>query len=77
MLRDGVRDEARALRIDVAITEAALAMREETLRDHQMKLILGPRHGDVEKPAFLLDLRRRADAEVGRNAPIDHVEDED
>ena len=36
MLGQAIRDKARSLRIDVTVTEAALAMREESLRHHEM-----------------------------------------
>jgi hypothetical protein len=39
MLRDAVGNEARALRVDVPVAEAALPMREETLRHHQVQLV--------------------------------------
>jgi hypothetical protein len=35
-------------------------MREEALRNHQVKLDFGSRHGDVEQATFLLDFRRDA-----------------
>jgi hypothetical protein len=34
----------------VAVANAALAMGEETLRRHEMKLISGAGHGDVQTP---------------------------
>ena len=42
-----------------------------------MQLVLGPRHGDVEQPPLLLDLGRRAGAEIGRDAAVDDIEHED
>ena len=54
MVRHRIRNKARPLRVDVAVAGAALAVCEETLGNHQVKLILGSRHGDIEQPAFLL-----------------------
>ena len=54
-----------------------LAMREEALRHDEMQIVLGARHGDIEQPPLLLDLGRRAGAEVGGNAAVDDVEHED
>ena len=39
-------------------------------------VVLGPRHGDVEQPPFLLDLVAAAGAEVGGDAAVDAVEQE-
>jgi len=58
MVRHRIRNKARPLRVDVAVARAALAVREETLRNHQVKLVLGSRHGDIEQPTFLLYFRR-------------------
>jgi hypothetical protein len=52
MLHRCVRNEARALRVDVVVAEAALHVREESLRDYQMKLLLCAHHSDVEQPAL-------------------------
>src|SRR4051794_17124170 len=49
-------DEARAARVQVAVAAARLLRDVEALRDDEMQLLPGPRHGDVEQPAFLLDL---------------------
>jgi hypothetical protein len=59
-LSSGVGYEAGPLRIDVTVAHAALAVREEALRHHQVKLVLGPRHGDIKQPALLLDFRHGA-----------------
>ena len=58
MVRHRIRNKARPLRVDVAVARAALAVREETLRNHQVKLVLGSRHGDIEQSTFLLYFRR-------------------
>jgi hypothetical protein len=48
----------------MTIALRVLAVDEEALRHDQMKVVLCARHGDVEEPPFLLDLGRRADAEI-------------
>jgi hypothetical protein len=42
----------------VAVAGAALAVREEALGNHQVKLVFRSRHGDVEQATLLLDFRR-------------------
>src|SRR5271170_4618263 len=37
----------------------------------------GPCHGDMQQPALLVDFRRRSGAEIGGNAAVDDVENED
>ena len=54
-----------------------LAMGEETLRNNEVKIVLGARHRDMEQTPLLLDLGGRPGAEVGGNAAIDDVEHED
>jgi len=54
-----------------------LAMREETLRHNEVKIVLGACHRDIEQTSFFLDLVGRPSAEVGGNAAIDDVEHED
>jgi hypothetical protein len=58
----------------VAVACAALSVPEEALRNSQVKLVLGPRHGDIEKPPFFLDFRRGAGSKVGGQTAIDGVE---
>src|SRR6516165_238479 len=70
-------NETRSLRIDVTVAHAALAVGEETLRHHQVKLVFSPGHGDVKQSALLLDFRVGASGKIGWNAPIDRVEYED
>ena len=59
------------------VAERRLPIREEAVRCDQVQRVLGPRHGDIEQPTLLLDLSRRAGAEVRRHAAIDDVEHED
>ena len=47
---DRIGDELCTLYVNVADAKAALAMGEETLRQHEMKLISGAGHGDVQTP---------------------------
>ena len=61
----------------MAVALGLLAVGEEALRHDQMQVVLGARHGDIEQPALLLDLGRRAGAEIGRHAAVDDVEHED
>src|SRR6516165_3036863 len=67
-------DEAGSRCINVPIALGMLTVCEEALRHHQMEIVLGPRHCDVEQPAFLLEFRRSAGSQVGRHAAVDHVE---
>src|SRR5258708_39290497 len=60
----------------MAIALGILAVREETLWYHQMQIVLGAGHRDIEQAALLLDLRRGTSAEVRRNAAVHHVETE-
>ena len=60
----------------MAVALRRLAMGEEALRHDEVQLVLRPRHGDVEQAPLLLDLGRRAGAEIGRDAAVDGVEHE-
>ena len=53
-----VGDKPRALCIDMTVAGSALAMREEALRNHEVQMILRPRHGNVQQPPLFLDLGR-------------------
>jgi hypothetical protein len=44
--------------IDVTVAGAALAMREEALWNHEVQMILRPRHSNVQQPPLFLDLGR-------------------
>src|ERR1700751_3977122 len=61
----------------MAVALRVLAVGEEALRDHQMKIVLGARHCDIEEAPLLLDVFRSAGAEVRRNAYIDDIQHED
>jgi len=58
MFGQAIRDKARALRIDVPVAEASLTMGEEPLGNHEMQLVLCPRHGHVEQPSLFLNFER-------------------
>src|ERR1700730_17287158 len=61
----------------MVVALSVLAMGEEALRDHQMEIVLGARHCDIEEPPLLLNLFRSAGAEVRRNTSIDDIQHED
>ena len=61
----------------MAITLGMLAMGEEALRHDNVQTVLRPRHRHIEQPALLFDFRRRPRAEIGGDAAVDGVEDED
>lgn len=75
-LHHAVWNETRPLCVNMTIAKTALAMGEETLRHHEMKLILGSRHRYVQEPPLFLDPGRRADTKIRRNAAIHNVEHE-
>jgi hypothetical protein len=54
-----------------------LALGEEALRNHEVQIVPGARHRDIEEAPLLLDLGRGAGTEVRRDASIDDVQDED
>src|ERR1700731_1945522 len=72
-----IGNETRSRSVDMPVALRILAMGEETLRNNEMKIVLGARHRDIEQTPLLLDLGGRPSAEVGGNAAIDDVEHED
>ena len=46
----------------MAVALRALAVREEALRHHQMQIVLGPGHRDIEQAALFFDLRAEVPA---------------
>src|SRR5450759_3269338 len=72
-----MRHEPRARRVHMAIAISRLLMSKEALRHDEMEIVLGARHRHIEQTALLLELCRRAGAEIGRDAAIDGVEHED
>src|SRR6478736_4190866 len=62
--------------IDVSVALRALAMNEEALRHDKMQAVLRPSHGDMEQPAFLVDVRRCSSREIGGNAAVNDIQHE-
>src|SRR5437660_1477902 len=58
--------------LSVAMTKLTV----NRLAHEQMQIVLGAGHGDIQQPAFFLDLRGRSGAEIGGHAAIDHVKQE-
>src|SRR5262249_40936852 len=67
-------NEARARGVDMTIATGMLTMREEALRDDQVKIVLGSRHGDIEKPPLFFQLSRCAGAQIRWHTAIDDVQ---
>src|SRR5258706_15980401 len=61
----------------MAIALRILAVRKETLRYHQMQIVLCPGHRDIEETALLFDLGGGPGAKIRRQATVDHVEHKD
>jgi hypothetical protein len=61
----------------MAISLGALPVNEKALRNHEMQVVFRPRHRDIEQATFLFQFLGGAGAEIGWNASIDDVEDED
>src|SRR5262249_8494969 len=67
-------NETRARGVDMTIATRMLTMHEEALRDDQVKIVLGSRHGDIEKPSLFFQLSRCAGSQIGWHAAIDDVQ---
>src|SRR6202047_5191488 len=76
-VEESIGNETRSGGIDMPVALRILATGEETLRNNEVKIVLGARHRDIEQTPLLLDLGGRPGAEVGGNAAIDDVEHED
>ncbi len=76
-IEDRRRNETGARGIHVTIAVGALLMHEEALRDREMQMILGAGHRDIEQAPLLLELGGAAGAEIGGDAAVDHVQQED
>src|SRR5690349_13830718 len=61
----------------MAVAARRLLMGEEALRQDEVEAVAGPGHGDIEEAPLLLDLGRRAGGEVGGDAAVYGVEEED
>ena len=77
MMQQRGRDEAGSRRVNMAITLGMLAKSKKALRHDKLQAILRPRHGDIEQPALLFDFRGGAGTEVGGDAAVHGVENED
>jgi hypothetical protein len=73
-IQDSLWDEAAAHRQHIAIAVAMLMAAEETQRLHEVKVLSGPRHRDVQQTALFLDLLGVPDRHVRRNAAVGDVE---
>jgi len=60
----------------VTISLDALAVNEKPLRDHEIQIVLSPRHRDIEQATFLFYFLSGAGAKIGWNAAVDDIEDE-
>ena len=58
----------------MAIATRMLAVHEEALRDDQVKMVLGPRHGDIEKPPLFFQLGSCTGAQIRWHTAIDDVQ---
>src|SRR3974390_1728374 len=70
-------NKPRAWRINMAVTLAVLVVRVKPLRQNDVQLVLGPRHGHVKQATLFFDLRDGPSGEVGWKTAIDCVEQED
>ena len=59
------------------VTLGVLTMRKEALGDDEMQIVLGSGHRDIEQPPLFFDFGCRAGAEIGGNAAVHGVQDED
>src|SRR5258708_31382914 len=60
--------------VDMPVALGMLAMGEEALWYHEMEVVLGARHRNIEQAAFFLDFGRRAGAEIRWHAAVDDIE---
>ncbi len=58
------------------VAVAALSVHEEPLRHDQVQMILGAGHGDVKKPPLFLDFGTGSGGEIGRQAAVHRIEEE-
>src|SRR5512134_1640895 len=65
-----IRNETRAVGIDVAVTVSALLMHVEALWHDDLKVILGARQRDIKQTPFLLDFGRRTGRKVRWQATV-------
>ena len=58
------------------VAAGALAVDEEPLRYDDVQVVPGASHGDIKQPALLLDFGAGSGREVGRQTPVDRVQNE-
>lgn len=61
----------------MTISLAALSVNEKSLRDYDMQIVLCACHRDIEQAALLFQFLGGAGGQIGWNAAIDDIEDED
>ncbi len=54
-----------------------LTVREKTLRNDEMKIVLGPGHGHIEQAPLLFEFGCGARAEIRWQTAVNDIEDED
>ena len=69
-IENTVRDESAALREDITVAVAMLLASKKAKWLDQMKVKLGPCHGDAENAAFFFDLFGTTCCHVGRYATV-------
>jgi len=52
-------------------------VRKKSLRNDKVEAVFRPGHADVKQAALLFDFVRRAGAQIGGDAAVNDVEDED
>ncbi len=71
------RNEACARSVKMFVAPRCLPMRIEALGNDKHQLILGAGHCNVQQPPFLLDILGAPCRQIGGDAAIDSIEDED
>lgn len=61
----------------MTVSKGILIIGKKPLWHDQMQAVFRPCHRDIEQPPFLFELSRRSGTEVGWQAAIDDVEQED
>src|SRR5262245_40679559 len=67
-------NKARPRGVQMPVASRMLTVHEEALWDDQVKIILGARHGNIEKSALFFQLSRCAGAQIGWHATVDDVQ---
>jgi hypothetical protein len=64
VVEQSVRDESCPLGVHMPVPVHSLLMRKEPLRNDHVQMILGARHGDVQKATLFLDLKRASRRQI-------------